>query len=299
MGETGNADETSGARGFEYRADLAETALPEMLYTIDRFRVPGVIEAERDGITKRVHVKEGHVVHATSTDRHDRLGPYLQRTGRITAEQFAKSMESRSEEPDKLYGQILVERGALSPAEIRRAIVEQVESIVWSLFYWEQGEVRFHIGAPPEPTGIRTQLPMSHVILEGIRRAPNAKSLVARLGQKDTLYEPCFTTEQLISVGLEDDEYALLTLVDGRRSLYEICTAGVLPPAESGKLMYAFQVMRLIGRPASAAPPGKTAPCDETAAPARETPADGDGETPNSRKVIKIRMKTTGDKFGE
>lgn len=289
MADTDNAGEPSTARGFEYRADLAETALPEMLYTIDRFRVPGVIDAQRDGIVKRVHVKEGHVVHATSTDRHDRLGPYLQRTGRITAEQFANSMESRSGEPDKLYGQILVERGVLSPAEIRRAIVEQVESIVWSLFYWDEGEVRFHIGAPPEATGILTQLPMSHVILEGIRRAPNAKALVARLGQKDTVYEPCFTTEQLIAIGLEDDEYALLQRVDGQRSLYEICTAGVLSPAESGKLMYAFQVMRLIGRPVET-----TAPAPERA-PAGEASADA----PPGPKKIKIRMKTAGDRFGE
>ena len=62
-------------KGFEYRADLSETALPEMLYAVERFQVPGVIEAQRDGVTKRVYVREGYVVHASSTDRKDSSGP--------------------------------------------------------------------------------------------------------------------------------------------------------------------------------------------------------------------------------
>ena len=73
---------------FQYRGDLAETALPEILYTVDRFQVPGVIEASRDGVVKQVFIKEGNVVHAVSTDRNDSLGAYLQRSGVITPEAY-------------------------------------------------------------------------------------------------------------------------------------------------------------------------------------------------------------------
>ena len=66
---------------FQYRGDLSQTALPEILYTIDRFQVPGVIEACRDGIVKQVYIKEGNVVHATSTDREDSLGNDRPRSG--------------------------------------------------------------------------------------------------------------------------------------------------------------------------------------------------------------------------
>ena len=36
-------------RKFEYRGDLGVTPLPEILATIHRYRVPGVVIASRDG----------------------------------------------------------------------------------------------------------------------------------------------------------------------------------------------------------------------------------------------------------
>src|SRR3954451_20135096 len=77
---------------FQYRGDLAQSALPEILYTIDRFQVPGVIEASREGVVKRVFIKEGNVVHATSTDRNDSLGTYLQKSGALSPEEFLETM---------------------------------------------------------------------------------------------------------------------------------------------------------------------------------------------------------------
>ena len=105
---------------FQYRGDLSQTALPEILYTIDRFQVPGVIEASREGIVKQVYIKEGNVVHATSTDREDSLGSYLQRSGIISPELYLETMRER-ERTNKRYGVLLIENGVLSPAEVYRA----------------------------------------------------------------------------------------------------------------------------------------------------------------------------------
>jgi hypothetical protein len=269
-----------------------------MLYTVDRFQVPGVIEAQRDDVVKRVFIREGNVVHATSTDRDDSLGSYLQRTGKITAEQFAETMSLRRD-VNKRYGELLIEHGLVSPAAIYEAIRKQVEAVVWSLFYWQAGEVRFQIGSFQPPGGVRIQLPMRQVILQGIKRAPNAKALVARLGKKETVFDPGFTTEDLIQAGLDADEYRLLQLLDGTRSLYEVCTQGPLSAAENAKLVYAFYVLRLVRRheareAAVAAPalrPGaETQPEVESPRPAVEAPRE--------RKAIKIRFKTGGDRFG-
>lgn len=260
-----------------------------MLYTIDRFQVPGVIEAQREDVVKRVFIREGNVVHATSTDRNDSLGAYLQRTGKITAEQFSRTMSARSE-ANKRYGELLIEQGLISPGGIYEAVRKQVESIVWSLFYWQQGEVRFQIGSFQNPGGMRIQLPMRQVILQGIKRAPNAKALVARLGKKETVFHPAYTTEDLIQAALDEDEHRLVGLLDGTRSLYDVCTKGPLAPSDNAKLVYAFYVLRLIrrqeaGAGAAAAEP---APAAENEAPPAEP----------ERKAIKIRFKTAGDKFG-
>ncbi|HEX6898102.1 MAG TPA: DUF4388 domain-containing protein [Thermoanaerobaculia bacterium] len=263
---------------FQYRGDLSQTALPEILYTIDRFQVPGVIEASREGVIKQVFIKEGNVVHATSTDREDSLGTWLQRSGALSPEVYAETMRER-ERSKKRYGVLLIEHGILAPGEIYQAIRKQVEAIVWSLFYWRDGSVIFTIGDFREPDSVRIQLPMRQVILQGIRRAPDAKALVARLGRKETVFEPCYKTEQLIELALDGDEYRLLSLVDGRRNLFDVCTQGPHSAAENGKLLYAFQILQLIRSVSAAPPPGPE--------PRREEPTG----------AIKIRFKTQGDKY--
>ncbi|HEY4564455.1 MAG TPA: DUF4388 domain-containing protein [Thermoanaerobaculia bacterium] len=266
---------------FQYRGDLSQTALPEILYTIDRFQVPGVIEASREGVVKLVYIKEGNVVHATSTDRADSLGSYLQRGGIISPDLYLETMRER-ERTNKRYGVLLIENGILSPADVYRAIRKQIEAIVWSLFYWQDGSVIYSIGELPHLDAVRIQIPMRQVILQGIKRAPDAKALVARLGRKETVLEPCYKTEQLIELALDGDEYKLLSLVDGRRTLYDICTQGPHSAAENGKVLYAFQVLQLVRclTPAAEAQPE----------PRRE---EGTGAT----GAIKIRFKTQGDKF--
>jgi Domain of unknown function (DUF4388) len=278
---------------FQYRGDLSQTALPEILYTIDRFQVPGVIEATRAGMSKKVWIKEGNVVHATSTDRDDSLGNYLQRSGVLSPEIFQETMAER-ERTNKRYGVLLIERGALSPGEIYRAIRKQIEAIVWSLFYWQDGGVIYSIGDFREPDAVKIQLPMRQVILQGIKRAPNAKALVSRLGRKETVFEPCYRMEDLIELALDADEYRLLNLVDGRRSLFEVCTQGPHGAAENGKVMYAFQVLQLIRAvPVSVAPEGDR-PREESVLRPGERPTGAAMST----GAIKIRFKTQGDKFG-
>jgi hypothetical protein len=277
-------------KGFEYRADLSETTLPEMLYTVERFQVPGVIEAERDGVTKRVYVREGYVVHASSTDRKDSLGAYLQRTGKITAEQFTATMTARAG-TKKRYGELLIEQGLISPAGIHEAIRKQVESIVWSLFYWLEGSVRFEIGTFQTPTDVRILLPMRQVVLQGIKGAPNAKALVARLGRKETVFEPNFSTEDLIRATIGEEEYALLNLIDGERSLYEVCHHGPLSAPENAKLVYAFHVLRLIRHREEARPQAR-----DRAAADQQTERDDAASRPASQG-IKIRFKTGADRM--
>jgi hypothetical protein len=267
-----------GESSLQFHSDLAETALPEILHTIDRFQVPGVIQASREGVVKHVHIREGNVVHATSTDREDSLGNFLLRTGRISTQDFLDTMRER-EQLQRRHGELLIERGILSPAEVYDAIRQQVEAIVWSLFYWREGRVSFTIGEPEVGHQVRILLPMRQVILRGIKGAPDAKALVARLGRRDTVFALACRTEDLIEGALDRDEYRLLTLVDGRRTLYEICSEGPLAAAENGKILYAFHVLQLIRRVADAT---------EESAKVPEEPSG----------AIKIRFRTESDGFG-
>jgi hypothetical protein len=218
-----------------------------MLSAIHRFRVPGVIRAAHRGVAKRIYLRDGYVIHAASEDRADSLGDYLLRVGRLSEELF-EDLSRQRRASDQRFGVILVEREVMSPAEVHSAIRDQVEAIVWSLFYWQQGEVTFEIGEFQERETVQIQVPLRQVILRGIRQAPDAKPLVGRLGRKETVLEPSFRWEDLVEIGLDREEYKMLMMVDARRSLYQLCAMGPLAPAENAKLLYAFQVLHLVRR---------------------------------------------------
>jgi hypothetical protein len=242
------ADADQQPRRYQYRGELGQSALPEMLYTVYLHRVPGVVECSRGDVLKRVYLRDGAVIHASSNDRQDSLGTFLRRTDRISPEQYTLTDSIRASSPDKRHGELLIEHGVLSPARLYEAIQEQIRAVVWSLFGWEEGEVAFSIGDFEEADMVRIYLPMRQVILQGVKRAPDAKALVARLGRKEAVFEPIWRTEDLIEVAMEDPELELLRLVDGKRTLYEICTKGPFSPAENARIIYAFHVLRLIRR---------------------------------------------------
>ena len=256
---------------YQYRGRLSETTLPEMLSSIDRFRMAGLVKARHEETVKRIWLRDGHVVHASSTDRADSLGEHLRRTGQLSDADLEEVSRLR-QSSDTRFGSLLVQKGLLTPLETLRAIRDHIEEIVWSLFDWRRGEVSFAIGqdALPAEDMVRIQLPLRRVILKGIRRTPDAKSLVARLGRRETILRPRFEWEELIEIGLDADELQMLRQVDGKRTLYELCSSGPLVPAENARILYALDVLRLVQR--------------------RNAPDPPSGP-------VKIRLKTSGDAF--
>ncbi len=240
-------------RTSQYRGDLRQTALPEMLAIIHQTRVAGVIEAVLGDVAKRIFLENGYVVHAASSDLADSLGGYLRRSGKLSEGDFHVAMANRGA-GNKRLGEVLIEQGTLAPAQVFQAIREHVEAIVWSLFAWEEGTVTFHLGALDTRELVRIQIPLRQVVVQGVKRAANAKSLVTRMGGKDTLFVPSYKLEDLIEVALDAEEYKLLAMVDGKRTVYELATKGPLAPPENARLLYAYSVLQLIRKVGVAEP---------------------------------------------
>ena len=93
---------------------------------------------------------------------------------REAADHRARSSPSRSrrmQTEKRQQGEILVEMGALSPYNLERALVEQVEAKLFEMFSWADGKFMFKAGdtrAGGEPRCSSARRP--RLILEGIRR---------------------------------------------------------------------------------------------------------------------------------
>lgn len=230
---------------FEYRGDLAVTPLAEILATIHRYRVPGVLRVSREGRERRIYLENGLVVFAATSEREVGLGAYLLRR-RVLSPELGREAARRVREGLRL-GQILLEMGVLDEQGLKEAVSGQIREILWGAFDWESGEVVFDIGERRSQESIRIDLSIPEVILEGIRRAKDVRRLVQRLGHAATVLEQ--TPGELISL-FTPEERAYYGRVDGRTALQPLCGKGPRAAAENARILYAFFCLGLLRKSA-------------------------------------------------
>ncbi len=233
---------------FVFHGNLEETPLPEMLATIHRHGVPGVMEFVRDGETKRVFFLDGDVIFATSSDLTESLGDYLLSQGKISSAQYRVSCDELIRSPGRRHGTILVQMGFLGADELGAAVRDQVQAILWGLFNWAEGQVSFRVGRFRDNEIYKIKIPTPRVVISGCKRIGDPKVVTSRLGGKHTVFSAPSRPAHLTSVKLEGGEQELLDRVDGRRTLVELCEAGAMSPGLSARVLYAFVALQLIER---------------------------------------------------
>ena len=231
-----------------YQTDIAQTPLPELLVTINRYKAPGALECRRGSEVKEIFLERGLIVFASSNQVRDSLGDKLLREGKITQEQYDESVR-RLVDTGKRQGTILAEMKALHPSDVADALRDQTFEIVWSVFAWENGQVVFRPGRFKQQEAVKADIPIPQAVLQGVRRMPDAKALMARLGTKSTvLVRTEKPLEQLI---LDADETNLLKAVDGKHTLYDLINTPPLSAGVNARILYAFIALQLIAAKSS------------------------------------------------
>jgi hypothetical protein len=234
----------SSNKTFEYRGDLSVTPLAEILATIHRYRVPGIVSATHGKRARRFFVDEGLVVHAASNEKDQGLVPYLLRQGVLDAE-TAREAQARQARDGLRMGQVLLQMGVLTPERLNGAIAGQIREIVLGALEWDSGEVVFEVGARRAIDSVPVNLAIPSVLLEGIRRSANVKRLVQRLGAAATVLEK--TSGPSLSL-FEAGERRFYETVDGKTTLRDLCARGPGSEAENARLLYAFFCLGLLRR---------------------------------------------------
>jgi hypothetical protein len=233
---------------YIFSGSLADNPLPEILQKIYYYKVPGVLTVSGNGGTKEIFISGGEVIFASSSFAEDRLGEFLLARGRITREQYDRSVENMKR-TGKRQGTVLVEALDLTPQELYSAVKEQVIAILWSLFDWTQGEVTFKVGKFKDDEIIKLNLDTRNAILQGIRGIKDAKRVVRWLGRKEDVFEP--TDNALVvlpTLPLSQVDKRVFRLVDGVRSFLGLLQASDMEAGETAKTLYALYILGLVRR---------------------------------------------------
>jgi hypothetical protein len=217
------------------RGTLARLALPDLLHELQAAGATGILSLTSGGARKALYFKGGRVVFAASNLPSDRLGEVLLREGKITPDQIESSVRALAQ--GRRQGRVLVEMGALSPDELWWAVQTQVREIVFSVFQWDEGHFHFEESVLPEKEKITVDLDVTALVLEGVRRMDPGGAMHARLPDAYLVVE---RGEAPAKGLLHPWEEHVLSLIDGEKSILELCHESDAGEGQTQKALYAF-----------------------------------------------------------
>jgi len=254
----------------ELQGTLKRIPFARLLQRLYAQRASGSLLLLRDKVKKIVSFVDGYPVSVRSNVLGECLGQILLGRKLISNETLAESV-TRMQKEKRHQGEILVEMGALSPYNLSRALVEQVEAKLFEIFAWRDGQFLFKEGDIAPAEALRLDRPPAAVILEGIRRHYDAARQLAVMqtfvGHYVTLSpDPMLRLQEMTS---DATELGFIRGIDGSARLETILDSAPIARDKARLLLVALSEAGMI---TSADAPLRRKPTTPTTTPATTPP---------------------------
>jgi two-component system, OmpR family, response regulator len=175
----------------------------------------------------------------------DRFGPFLVRVGKITRSQL-ELCTAAADKTGRRTGDILVEMKLLKDTEKLYYVAQQVKTIVYSLFAWEEGEYRIHFADKASTEAIKIELLPANLIVRGVKKLYKPERLYRLLSPEDRLIPSQQPAYGLHEVELEKWEAEVLPKVDGTRTMAELIHMVQRPDHVVYGFLYALVALKIL-----------------------------------------------------
>ena len=218
--------------------NIPDTSLPTILIHLNRSRKSGTLVIKTPVFTKKVFLVKGDAVFASSTFEDDRLGEMLLKAGKITMEQYDRSVELLKK-TRKRQGAILVELGYISPKDLFWGVKYQVKEIIYTLFLIEKAQYEFIEGEIPSQEVITLKMSMGNLVYEGVKRVDNWTRIRNEMPATDTVLKLSSNPATIYQdVELSQQDRKMLSLVDGKMNIKELIDNAWIGSFEAMKTLY-------------------------------------------------------------
>ena len=262
---SGQSTELRGALSREPFARLVQR-----IYTQQR---SGALLLARGETKKIVYFQGGYPVSIRSNVLSECLGQILRARRLIDQEVLEESLR-RMREERRHQGEILVQMGALSPHNLERALVAQMEAKLYEVFSWRAGTFRFTEDRQPPDQPVSLERPPAALILEGIRRhyEPERQNQVLAPFQGQYVTPSEDARERLQNMSSDPAESHFVESIDGSRRLDAVLEWAPISVREARLLLVAMAEAGMIvpsrtatrrGDQADAGPRGRRPDLDE------------------------------------
>ncbi|HUV30057.1 MAG TPA: DUF4388 domain-containing protein [Acidobacteriota bacterium] len=210
---------------LDLQGNIEKFTLPEILQLIAASRKSGTLGIQKDDSIVMMYFDKGEVVYGYGPRQTFHLGQALRERGLLTAEQLDEAVNIQAKtENTKRLGEILVNRGFIDRADLETVVRKQVEELLYSLLSWQNGSFKFYEDQFPTDEEVTVRLSVENVILEGLRRLDEWNLIRETLPDFEAVYVISASQGgRARAVTLHADEWNVMALTDGRRTVNQIC----------------------------------------------------------------------------
>lgn len=224
---------------------LASFRLPDILTFLNLGRKTGALTLLNGPRAAHIHFSSGAIVFAWSNQKKFRLGKVLQKKKRIASDE-ARRIESIMLEQGEKFGRVAVEQNVLTEDELHDFLKIQVSEILYDCFVWEQGTFQFEDEAELPAYAVTISVDLANLIMEGARRIDEWDRCQSLLPSPTMVFRVISTPEIPEKITLTLNEWKILFLLDGIRSLSDVCEQSEEEALEVYRLVYGLYANKLI-----------------------------------------------------
>ncbi|MEZ5359692.1 MAG: DUF4388 domain-containing protein [Candidatus Zixiibacteriota bacterium] len=234
---------------LDLQGNIERFTLPEIFQLVSSGRKTGTLGIQRDDDIVMVYFKSGSVIYGYGPRKTYHIGRMLVENGRISPEQLDEAITEQADDKStgRRLGQILIEKQYIDRADLEGVVRKQVEELIYSLMSWERGSFKFYENQFPTEEEITVSLSTENVVLEGMRRLDEMTRIKDYLPDFSVVFTLASSEpQQRREITLEPEEWNILGLIDGRRTIEEIIGASPLDSIETLKRLASLQLAGLI-----------------------------------------------------
>jgi CheY-like chemotaxis protein len=202
------------------RGDLKDN-LPHLLAAFYQAKETGELGLQKGQVKKIIYFESGMPVFALSNLVADRLGQFLVRAGKIDEGTLKQAAEEAATTRQRT-GDVLILMGALTDEERLYYVGQQIKSILYSVFAWEEGSFTLSFQARARKEAIKLDIHPANLIMRGVKKLykpERLKRLMPDGVRPLPSQEPSFN---LSDVELQSWEAHLLPRCDGSKTVADL-----------------------------------------------------------------------------
>lgn len=237
--------QAESSRKAVLEGDLSAIQLPDVLTFASMIRHTGRLVFTQKDAQRAILWSDGEVAFATSNSKHDSLGEFLLRNGKITEEQYEESKAKLT--PGMRHGKLLVQLGFISPKDLWWGVRHQVLEIIYSLFSWKEGSFAFYQGEANLEERITLSMNTSSIIMEGIRRIDESAMIREKIPNLTMVFRPVRGAAAMVTdLELNENELGLFEQINGKRAVRDLVRRVELTEFEVLQILYQLLSARVI-----------------------------------------------------